>query len=356
MRAASLLAAAAVAVAAHAAPQVVWTAMEHDFGAFDEALGVVTCTFAGVNTGNEPLVVIAARANCGCTTPHFSDRPVAPGDTAFITVGYDAKGRPGRFSKKVVVTTNTDPAKSTLTVSGTVIGTSNTLRSRYPVDAGAMKLRTDVLAYGEVSRSSTGGQYIEAYNASADTLRPRVVSSPPYVSATISPAAVPPGENFVISTVFDPMCSQKWDLVTDTLVVEAAGRSVPISTVGIITEDFSRLTPAQHDRAPVIRLTPEVLDAGRLSRSSAPLTFTVEIANQGREEMKLRRVYCTDPAVSLTLKKSTVKPGKRQKLIVTVDPARIPASASMLNSRIIIIANDPANPRNVIRLVGELTP
>lgn len=350
----SLSALLLTALGAHAQAQAVWLDEHHDFGAFDESLGVVTCVFEAVNTGNEPLVILNARANCGCTTPTYSPEPVAPGDTARVTVGYNADGRPGRFSKNVAVTTNARQSKTTLTISGTVIGTANTLRSRYPVDAGAMKLRSAALAYGEVSRRATGGQYVEGYNASSDTLRPRVTYTPPYISAIVSPAAVPPGENFVISTTFDPTRCPLYDVVTDSLTVEADGHTVTLSTVGIVTEDFSTMTGAQMDRAPVISVTPAQLDFGRIDTSvSSPLSATLEIANNGHEPLKLRRVYSADSAVSVAMKSSTVKPGKRIKLKISIDRASL-AGKPMLNSRLIIIANDPANPRTTVRLTGEI--
>ena len=338
----------------HCAPRGVWLDTTHDFGAFDEALGVVRCTFDVVNAGDEPLVVLAARANCGCTVPQFSDRPVAPGDTARITVGFDPTGRPGRFSKNVVVTTNATPAKTTLVIKGAVIGTSNTLRGRYPVDAGAMRLRSSSLSYGDVPRTATGGQYVEGYNASPDTLRPVVVSHPRHISAIVSPAAVPPGENFVISTVFDPVASQQWDIVTDSLTVEAAGREVVLHTVAVVKEDFSGMTPAQLDRAPVISVGSEKLDAGRIDTGGKPLHLVVEISNKGREPLRFRRVYSTDKCLSLRVPDKAVKPGKSVKIPVAVDVAGL-AGREMLNSRIIIITNDPANPRTVVRVVGELT-
>lgn len=354
MRLTLFLAALFTAMSVSAAPQAVWLSTTHDFGAFDENLGVVTCTFEAVNTGDAPLLVLSARANCGCTTPRFSDRPVMPGDTARITVGYDATGRPGRFSKNVAVMTNATPARTTLEIRGTVIGTSNTLRGRYPVDAGAMKLRSSTLAYGDVARNATGGQYIEGYNASADTLRPLVVSRPRHISAIISPAAVPPGENFVISTVFDPAVCQAWDIVTDSLVVEAAGHAVTLTSVAVVKEDFSHLTSEQLQRAPVIAVSPATIDAGRIAVSDhKPLKFTLNVRNTGREPLKLRRVYTPDEAIALRLPKTpAVKPGKTASITVEINPADL-AGRDMLNSRIIIITNDPASPRTVVRVVGE---
>lgn len=342
--------------AAYAAPALVWLDTHHDFGAFQEQEGVATCSFRAVNVGNEPVVIINARANCGCTTPDYSEAPVLPGDTLSIIVGFDPAGRPGRFRKNITVTTNAEPAKTTLAISGTVIGSPATLARRYPVDAGSMKLRSDELFYGSVPVTATGGQYVEAYNATADTLRPAVAYAPPSVSVTISPAAIPPGENFVISTVFDPTRAGAWDAVTDSIVISANGVSTAIRTRAVVTEDFKNLTGRQLDAAPVISLPTNLLDLGRISRDSRPVTISMEIGNTGQSPLKIRRIYCPNPAVSVAFKKLEIKPGKKERLTVTVNPGQLPVDAKMINTAIYIIVNDPANPRNSVRLVGEVTP
>ena len=102
-------------------------------------------------------------------------------------------------------------------------------------------------------------------------------------------------------------------------------------------------------------MTPQVLDFGRIDPAQPkPLSLTLRLANKGREPMKIRRIYCPDGAVGIAMKKrQIVKPGKSEKITVTVDPARL-ADAKMLNARLIIITNDPANPRTAVRLVGEV--
>ncbi|WP_290452762.1 DUF1573 domain-containing protein, partial [Duncaniella muris] len=66
--------------------QGIWLEQKHDFGAFDEDLGTVYCDFRLINASDEPIAIISARANCGCTKPEYSRDPIAPGDTAVIRV------------------------------------------------------------------------------------------------------------------------------------------------------------------------------------------------------------------------------------------------------------------------------
>ena len=85
---------AACTIAANAAPAARWLETTHDFGAFDEDMGNVDALFRVVNDGDAPLVILAARASCGCTVPAFTSDGIAPGDTATIKVTYNpAAGR-----------------------------------------------------------------------------------------------------------------------------------------------------------------------------------------------------------------------------------------------------------------------
>lgn len=334
-----------------------WVSKTHDFGAFDENLGTVYCEFKLVNTGTEPLAITGVRANCGCTRPEFSREPVAPGDTAVIRVGFDPKGRPGRFSKRINVDCSADPTRSVLTITGTVIGSSNTLRSRYPIEVGPVRLRTSTIAYGKVLKGETMGQYIDAYNTSSDTLRPRVEGAPKYLRVIVQPAVVPPGEQFILSTILHSNQIREWGVVTDSLMFYPDAKATEgrkVETVAIVEEDFSRLTPEQMAKAPMIDTDITAIDLERLSRSDKPVKEKIIITNRGKSPLTIRAVTCPDPAVEVNLKERTIKPGKSARVDVTVTPSRITPRSELLNARINIISNDPLHPSTMVRVVAEI--
>lgn len=334
-----------------------WVAKNHDFGAFDENLGTVYCEFYLVNEGTEPLAILAARANCGCTRPEYSTAPVAPGDTAVIRVGYNPEGRPGKFMKQIKVDCDTDPLRTALTIRGTVIGASNTLRTRFPVSVGesGVKLRSTNIPYGKVYVGETTGQYMEGYNATADSIHPYVTDAPRWLNVMIQPEAVGPGEQFIISTVLHAPSNQ-WGALTGSFKFHPDRGSdavQEVETVALLSEDFTRLTERERAEAPVIDVDPVAIDLERISRNDKPMKRTFTITNKGRSTLIIRRVSCQDAAVEVKLKDMKIKPGKSVKAEVTVIPEKI-KSAELLNARINIIANDPERPSTMVRVVGEL--
>jgi len=346
----------AAALTAGATGRAVWLEQKHDFGAFDEETGTVYCEFRFVNTGDEDLAIINARANCGCTKPEYSRGPVAPGDTAAIRVGFDPKGRPGRFVKYINVDLNGEPRRTSLSIQGTVIGAANTLRSRFPVSVGTMKLRGTMIAFGEINKGNTTGRYMEGYNASADTMRPAVDNVPEYINIIVEPAAVPPGDRFVISAIFHSDRAKEWGLVTDSLTVSPSASSsekVRIETVAILTEDFSKLSAADRKNAPAIDTDVIAIDLEKISRTDGLIKRTFSIKNNGKRPLLIRRIYCPDNAVDVSMKDSKIKPGKSGKAEVCIDPSLI-GDTELLNARITIISNDPDHPSTMVRVVAEM--
>ena len=339
-----------------AGPVARWLGTEHNFGAFDEDLGVVKCRFGVVNDGDAPLVIVGARANCGCTRPEFDSAPIVPGDTAWVSVGYDPKGRPGRFKKYVAVNTNASTERTQLTITASVIGNSNTLRSRFPVDAGKMKLRSTVIPFGQIYKGHTKGAYLEGYNHSSDTIHPLISALPSHLSMTIEPKSVPPGEQFIISGVAHTGKTPKWGIITDRFSISPnpGEKGTDIETVMILREDFSKLTPEQLDKAPSIKTDTDKIDLGRISPTDkGVITRKFVITNTGDNPLLIRDISTPDKALSLKVSSDKLKKGKSATVTVIIDPSKV-TNPELLNARITIISNDPACDSKIVRVVAQI--
>lgn len=344
----------AITTASQSAPKIEWVENKYDFGVFNEDKGKVSCSFHAINIGDEPLVIVGARATCGCTVPTYDKDAIAPGDTAVVEVTYNASGRPGKFSKKVYIDTNTDPRRSTLTITGTVIGSEKSVRNRFPIDAGAMKLRTTTIPFGEIDKGKTKTAFIEAYNQSTDTLYPSFSNIPKHLRV-VSNNVVPPGEQTTFTVFYVSSDKNDWGLCYDNLTLRpdaSTDSTINISVAAHIKEDFSNLTAEQLANAPKATITPDRLDFGRIKHGDI-LTATLSIENYGNDPLIIRKVNSPDKHGGITLKldKHKIKKGKRAKIKITIDTSL--CDKSMLNSRINIITNNPERPQATVRIVGE---
>lgn len=351
--------AAASSLVAAADVTVSWLNPTHSFGAFKEENGAVTCTFIGINTGTDSLVVLDARANCGCTRPDYSRAAVAPGDTVKIAVSFDPHGRPGRFDKQVKIITNATNSPSVLHVRGTVIGKATTLRARFPVEVGAVRISNDICPLGQTFKGHVLASAINIYNASDDTIRPRLTYLPKALNAVFKPEVLPPGEQGILSLTAYTSRVPEWGLVTDSIVLVPDGgapqeHQVTIGTTMIVNEDFSALTPGEREAAPAARVNPGTLDFADIRGDSRNVTLELSISNVGKSTLHVRRIYSTCPALSFSSVPSSVASGKVKKVKVTLDASLLPPDAELLNERITLITDSPANSNLIIRAVGRI--
>ncbi len=108
----------AVAVAADPADVMKFKNEVHDFGNVKEG-DKAEYEFTFVNTGKKPITIQNVTTTCGCTSPHWSKEPVAPGKKGTVMVSYSTPGRVGPISRQVTVMT--DAGNKVLKISGTVV-------------------------------------------------------------------------------------------------------------------------------------------------------------------------------------------------------------------------------------------
>ena len=76
----------------------------HDYGTITQG-DDGNCIFTITNTGKEPLIISLCKGSCGCTVPVCPQEPIAPGESADITVKYNTQ-KVGPINKSVTISSN----------------------------------------------------------------------------------------------------------------------------------------------------------------------------------------------------------------------------------------------------------
>jgi hypothetical protein len=100
-------------------PVIIFEKTTHDFGTLKDG-EKVSYSFKFTNTGKSELVISNVIASCGCTVPTFPKEPIPPGQSEYINVQFDSKGRSGNFTKEVTIFANTIPNQMQLIIKGSV--------------------------------------------------------------------------------------------------------------------------------------------------------------------------------------------------------------------------------------------
>lgn len=97
-------------------PVMTFDKLSHDFGTINEG-DVVETVFTLTNTGTSDLIILNARGSCGCTVPDYpKDQPIAPGDSAEVTVKFDSNNKPNANNRSVTFTTNTEKGREVVQI------------------------------------------------------------------------------------------------------------------------------------------------------------------------------------------------------------------------------------------------
>ena len=146
----------------------------------------------------------------------------------------------------------------------------------------------------------------------------------------------------------------EWGITTAdfSLIPDTDADTVGLSMFTIVSEDFSQLTPGQRTNAPEISLDTQKIDLGTIS-ADKPVSVSFNITNKGKLPLIIRRIQAVDPAITkIDISSDKIKKGKSARLKLIFDPSK--TASEIINSRISITANDPANPLTVIRVTAEL--
>jgi len=82
---------------------------------------ILSYTFHFKNVGKSILLISSIEASCGCTTSIPPKAPVKPGEKGEVTISFDSKYKNGDVISYLLVTANTYPAQTMLTVSAKVV-------------------------------------------------------------------------------------------------------------------------------------------------------------------------------------------------------------------------------------------
>ncbi len=334
-----------------------WMEKVHDFGVIAEADGKVACRMRLVNTTDSAMVITEVRPSCGCTAADYPHRPIAPGDTASIYLVYNPYGRPGEFSKDVVVRLNCAPRRTVLKIKGSVIAEAQTVNEKYPVSAGSLKISGSIAMMGEVANGNSRNAYLDAYNTGRDSVRVYALDVPKCLLIKMMPDTVPPGGLCaIIVHLATEKCKEydwgpteyKFRLLAEPLRENASAYAgiARISAIANLKEDFSRLTERERAEAPKLGVTTDKIDLGRIDGNAVKCTF--EVTNMGKLPLKVRRIM-HDDGIEASIDRQTLKHGKKAKLSVSVS---MEDGDRYINKTITLITNDPETPQKVIRIVG----
>ena len=349
-----LFAVALISMAAMAQTAVIeFNSKTYDFGQVREDGGRVSTTFEFTNTGNAPLVLSNVRASCGCTATNWSKAPIEPGQKGSVTATYNPNGRPGVFTKTITVTSNASESTVRLTIKGEVLPKGAKPADKYPVKIGELGLTQRNVQFGGVKKGEIKHVDIEVANNSAEAVSVDLQTAAQGIIVDVQPSKIEAGKAGTIRVAIDTDAAKQWGPFDTDAYLVVNGKKIldadhKINIKANIVENFSKLSAADKQLAPMIKLSQSNIDLGVIKAGTSK-TVKVDISNQGAQNpLYIRRIVNTANEVKATPKATTIKAGKSTTLNITLNTTGL--NTQTYRRSITVINNDPDHSRQTINI------
>lgn len=92
---------------------------DFDFGPITQG-DIVEHVFKLKNIGKADLIILEARASCGCTVPEWTKTPIKTGESGEIKISFNSAGKMGEQHKTVTLRTNTEFESEVISFKATI--------------------------------------------------------------------------------------------------------------------------------------------------------------------------------------------------------------------------------------------
>jgi len=324
-----------------------------DFGEITEESGNADHEFRFTNNSGRPITIRSVQTSCGCTTPGWTQEPIANGKEGFVKASFNPKDRPGYFNKSLTVTTDFDGNPVVLQIKGQVI--NQKLRSDAELNTviGNLKLKSSSFNLGKIfiNRDPQSKEF-PLMNSGPKPLRLINVIGPAYLRVQM-PASLAPNELGAIKLTYDAASRNQYGFVSDNIQIETDDEEVPMKSFPVyatIEEFFPPLSIGELAKAPILKPDSSLVDFGRI-RSGTNGLQELTLKNAGKKELILRSLQPNCSCVTASLDQMTLKAGAEAKVKIIFNTQ---GRKDTQQKSLTIYSNDPQSPVQRITLMAYI--
>lgn len=327
-----------------------------NFGLVAEERGPVKHSFHFRNSGNAPLVITRVTADCGCTTPMWPEKEIAPGEESEIQISFDPIGRVGAFIKHIRVFYNSSESPLTLSISGTVTTLGGGQPNAYAMNIGPLQVSNARLLFPVSTPKMQSVTRLVVNNPKESNLKVSILSMPSFVSLTEKDPFYlekdqPKELNLMLH--IDPKTTA--GMKQEPLVLEVQSSKSDekfIDSIAILlplADDFTTLPSSEIGE---MKLQTQI-NMGKLKEEIGKTA--IPIKNTGSGVLRIHSITFRNPALSVETEQTEIPPGESTLLHINVDSNVIRSNGwQSIAADISIICNDPQAPWRRIKVRAEI--
>lgn len=301
------------------------------------------------NAGNQPLVIERVEPDCGCTAAEWTRGAIAPGKEGYITVLYDAEML-GHFDKSVEVRTNADKEPVYLRFSGDVVREKSEPSADFPVEIGDIRLSTNNIEFDDVTRGAHLTQSILVYNGTKQSYSPSLMHLPRYLQQKAIPENIRPGHVGRIELTLNSEELPTMGLTQTSIYLSRfpGDRVRRENEIGLSATLLPEVPASADGREPVAALSETRVDLSA-GTDNKKMKAEIILTNTGDTPLEVLTLQVYNPGLSVSLSRRRLTPG--QHAVLKISAARSNVKDFKGSRRILLITNDPKQPKQIIEVV-----
>lgn len=305
-----------------------------------------TATFTVSNRGNQPLVISYVGTDCGCTVAKWTETPIPPGKSGEITATFDA-ALLGRFQKMIGVYTNVDDYPYYLSLRGHVVSKLDNYDETHPYQMGNIRMDRNAVDFADAYKGDRPTIEIQLINTGDAPYVPVLMHQPSYITMKSVPDTLRRKQSGIMVLTLDTEKLTNLGLTQTSVYLSrymgdkvSAENEIPLSAT--LLPDFSTLSANERAQAPKAQLSATDIDFGPFGNKKK-FSEKLVLSNVGKSPLEIQELQVSNPALSVSLKKTILAPGERTKLKITATAKYL--KKSPVEARVLLITNDPSNPK-----------
>lgn len=307
----------------------------------------VTATFELRNKGLKRLFIEDVHPDCGCTAVEYP-KEVGAGDKFTIRMTYDAR-QLGHFHKMAAVKSNGSKKPVYLTMTGVVLPEMLDYTGDYPYAMGDLLLDKTELEYDNVNKGDTPVEEIHIMNNGTTKMTPNVMHLPPYLSAIVQPETLAPGRSGTITVMLNSDKLRDYGLTQTSVYIakqlgEKVSQNTEMSVSAVLLPPLSVSGSAAAPKLQISATDIDFTDFGGKAKKTADIT----LLNVGQSPLTISSLQMFTGGLKVTLGKREIAPG--QSTVLKVTGFADDLKKLRTRPRILMITNDPSNPKIVINI------
>lgn len=335
-------------------PKIQWEDENWTWGKMIMEQGVVAHTYKFVNVGDEPAKILEVLPSCGCTAAEWTTQAILPGKSGFVKIKFDPKGKLGPNSKYVTVKTNSNPSIFTLTLKGDVIS-NKWQRSKYKLQYGNLAIVTNQIEIGNIKENASYKFEIPLANIGKKAVEIRRIFNAPNIKITHESSTIGTEEELILHCVYTPIKPTVYGENLHEIKILTNDDTLALKTfsfLAVVEEDFTKLTPKQLRRAPILSFDKTEEHFGTVSDEDTKVAL-FKLTNKGKSDLIVHKIVNQCECIEVQSDKMSIKKGEFATLTVRYSPRKyIGVDERFVN----LITNDPKNSNFTLTIKSYVLP